>query len=76
MNGLGEVLSSIKSRRDLRVAALVFVAALGIILFLTGVAFAADQARTGGKVASNVSVGGRDVSSASRAELGEVLAEV
>ena len=75
MPGLGEGLSSIKSRRGLRVASLVFGAVLALVVLLV-VAFAVDQARNGGKVARNVSVGGRDVSSASRAELGEVLAEV
>ena len=76
MPGLGEGFSSIRTRLDLRVATLIIGAGLGIILLLTGVAFAADQARNGGKVARNVSVGGRNVSSASRAELGVVLAEV
>jgi vancomycin resistance protein YoaR len=73
VRGLGEGLSSIKSRWDLRVAALVVGAGLGIVL-LTGVIFAVDQARNGDRVARNVSVGGRDVSSASRVELGEALA--
>jgi len=76
MPGLGEGLSFIKSPRDLRVAAPVFGAGLGIVLLLSGVAFAADQARNDGKVARNVSVGGRNVSSATAAEVGEVLAEV
>ena len=49
MPGLGEGLSLIKTTRDLRIAALVFAAGLGIVLLLAGVAFAADQARNGGK---------------------------
>ena len=76
MPGLGEGFSSIKSRRALWVAPLVLGAGLGIVLLLTGLAFAADQTRNGDNVARNVSVGGRNVSSASRAELGEVLAEI
>lgn len=62
--------------RDPRVAALVVAGALGFVIVLSGIAFAADQAATSGKVARNVSVGGRDVSTATKAELADVLAEV
>ena len=62
--------------RDPRVAALVVGGALGLMVLLSGVAYAVDQAGSSGKVARNVSVGGRDVSGLREAELADVLAEV
>jgi len=76
MPGFGARLSAAKRLRDPRVAALVLAGAFVLILLLTGVAFAFDQAVTAGKVARNVSVGGRNVSSASKAGLADILAEV
>ncbi|HEV8114681.1 MAG TPA: peptidoglycan binding domain-containing protein, partial [Acidimicrobiales bacterium] len=55
---------------------LVLGAAIGFALLLSVVAFAADQAAHAGKVSRNVSVGGRNVSSASKAELADILQEV
>ncbi|MEO5679612.1 MAG: VanW family protein [Acidimicrobiales bacterium] len=55
---------------------LVLGAAIGLALLLSAVAFAADQAAHTGKVGRNVSVGGRNVSSASKGELADVLQEV
>lgn len=48
---------------------------IGLIV-LTGIGFVWDQATHREGVSRNVSVGGRDVSSASKGELAEVLAEV
>ena len=76
MPGLGERLHAATRLRDPRVAALVVGGALGIVLLLSAVVFALDQAAHSGKVGRNVSVGGRNVSSASKSELTDVLAEV
>ena len=76
MPGLGDRLRVAKRLRDPRVAALLAAGALGIFLFVSFLAFLADQAAHSGQVARNVSVGGRNVSSISRTELEEVLQEV
>ena len=65
-----------KRLRDPRVAALAVGGALGLLILLSVLAFAADQALHAGRVARGVSVGGRTVSSASKQELAEVLREV
>ena len=76
MPGLGERLRAATRLRDPRVAALVLSGALGVVLILSAFIFALDQAAHGDKVVRNVSVGGRSVSSASKAQLADVLAEV
>ncbi len=76
MPGLGERLRVATRLRDPRVAALLAGGALGLLLVLSFLAYAADQAVHSGRVARNVSVGGRNVSSASKAQLAEVLEEV
>ncbi len=76
MPRFGDRLRVAKRLRDPRVAALVVAGALGVVLLVSMLGYAADQATHAGQVARNVSVGGRDVSSASRAELAEVLEEV
>ena len=55
---------------------LVLGAAIGLALLLSVVAFAADQVAHTGKVSRNVSVGGRNVSSASTGDLADVVQEV
>jgi len=76
MPRFGERLRATRWLRDPRVTALILCGALGGVILFTGVAFAIDQAISGGKVARNVSVGGRNVSSATKAKLAEVLVEV
>ncbi|MEO5679199.1 MAG: VanW family protein [Acidimicrobiales bacterium] len=76
MPGSGERLRIAKLLRDPRVAALAVGGALGLLILLTVAAFAVDQGIHRGKVTRNVSVGGRNVSSASKARLVGVLAEV
>ena len=76
MARFGDRLRIAKLLRDPRVAALLVVGALGAVLVASLLAFAADQALHGGQVARNVSVGGREVSSASRTKLSVVLEEV
>ncbi len=76
MPGSGDRLRVTKRLRDPRVAALVVLGALGLMIVGTVSAFAIDQVVNGDDVARNVSVGGRTVSGASKAELTEVLAEV
>jgi len=76
MPGFGERLRAARRLRDPRVAALALCGALGIAMLVTGLAYAADQAANGENVARNVSVGGRNVSSVSKAKLAEILAEV
>ena len=76
MPRFGDRLRVVKLMRDPRVAALLVVGALGAVLVVSLLVFAADQALHGGRVARNVSVGGRDVSSAARGELAAALEEV
>ena len=76
MPGFGERLRAATTLRDPRVAALLVGGALGLVILLSGVAYAIDQAASGSRVGRNVSVGGRNVSSATKLELAEVLAEV
>lgn len=76
MPGLGERVLAANRLRDPRVATLVLGGALGLVLVLSAVFFALDQAAHDGKVVRNVSVGGRNVSSASKERLAEVLGEV
>ena len=66
-------LSRLREPRGLLIAA---GAILGFVLVLSGVAFGLDEAHHRDKVASHVSVGGRDVSGFSMAELTDVLLEV
>jgi len=76
MAGFGERLRIARRLRDPRVAALALGGALGLLLFLSVAAFAADQTLHSGRVARGVSVGGRTVSSSTKQELAEVLREV
>ena len=62
--------------RGLRVAALAVAGVLGLVAVLSVVAFAADRSSHAGRVARNVTLAERDVSSLSPAELGRVLDEV
>jgi len=75
MPGFGERVRA-KRLRDPRVAALVVCGAIGFVIVVSGIGFALDQATHSGKVTRNVSVGGRNVSSASKTRLADVLAEV
>jgi len=76
MPGFGDRLHVAKPLRGPHLAAVVVGGALGLILFLSVVAFATDQALHAGRVSRNVSVGGRNVSSATKKGLVEVLTEV
>ena len=76
MPGFGERLRVARRLRDPRVAALALASALGLVLLLSVAAFAADQVTHSGRVSRSVSVGGRNVSSASKQELAEILREV
>ena len=76
MPDFGDRLRVARRLRDPRVAALLFVGALGLVLVVSALAFAVDQAMHAGQVSRRVSVGGRIVSSATKAELAEVLKEV
>ena len=76
MPGSGDRSNVAQRLRDPRVAALALGGALGLLLLLSVLAFAADQALSGGQVSRNVSVGGRNVSLATKGRLVEVLKEV
>jgi vancomycin resistance protein YoaR len=76
MPGLGERLRGAERLRDPRVATLVLGGALAFLVVLSAVLFTIDQAAHSGKAVRNLSVGGRNVSSASEEGVAEVLAEV